>query len=91
MVSGVVVVLANPPTAPRVRPYPVAPVDSVVVAAERTVPASDEVGRRGRRSPRPCPGQGPYRVRGSSLMPAEGLAGEESTKCRWYSDEAVSG
>jgi len=80
MASGVVVVLANPLAVPRARPCPMAPVISMMVTTERTEPALDVVGRRGRRSPWPCPGQEPYRVRGSSPMPAEGPAGEKSTR-----------
>jgi hypothetical protein len=38
-------------------------------------PASDEVGHRGCCGHRSCPSQGPYRVQGSSPMPAEGPAG----------------
>jgi len=59
---------------------PMAPVISMTVTTERTVPALDVVGRRGHRSPWSCPGQEPYRVRGSSPMPAEGPAGEKSTR-----------
>jgi hypothetical protein len=80
MASGVVIVLANPPAVPRARPCPVAPVVSVTVATERTVPALDVVGHLGHHSPWPCPGQEPYRVRGSSPMAGEGPAGEKSTR-----------
>jgi len=57
MVSGVVVVLANPPTAPRVRPYPVAPVVGVVMAVEGAVDGGLALvkGRTASEGCRPCP------------------------------------
>ena len=78
MASGVVVVLANPPTVPRARPCPVAPVVGMVMAVESAVDGglAPVKGHTASEGCRPCP---PRVLQGRKV---QGVGGTVAMRCQ---------